>query len=67
MWGRAIVGVVLSLVGIVFIGQGSNLIHGSEMSGQGLWLGIGCVLLVIGIILIGWTWRSRRTGATSGQ
>ncbi|MGH7609900.1 MAG: hypothetical protein ACREOD_08230 [Candidatus Dormibacteria bacterium] len=52
-------------MGIVFIGQGSNLIHGSEMSGQGLWLGIGCVLLVIGITLIGWAWRSRRTAAPS--
>ncbi len=65
MWARGIIGVILALVGIVFIGQGSNLIHGSEMSGQGLWLGIGCVLLVIGITLIGWAWRSRRTAAPS--
>jgi hypothetical protein len=64
MWARGIIGVVLGLAGIVWIGQGANLIGGSFMSGQGLWLGIGCGCLVVGLALLVWTWRSRRTSTT---
>jgi len=64
MWARGVAGVVLCLVGIVWIGQGANLIGGSFMSGQGLWLGIGCACLVVGAVLLGWAWRSRRTSPT---
>jgi hypothetical protein len=64
MWARGIIGVVLCLAGIVWIGQGANLIGGSFMSGQGLWLGIGCVCLVVGLALLVWAWRSRRTSTT---
>ncbi|MGA7172982.1 MAG: hypothetical protein WCB86_04555 [Candidatus Dormiibacterota bacterium] len=60
MWTRGIIGVVLCLVGIVWIGQGTNLIGGSVMSGQGLWLAIGCVCLVAGVALLVWTGRIRR-------
>jgi protein-S-isoprenylcysteine O-methyltransferase Ste14 len=63
---RGIIGVVLCLVGIVWIGQGANLIGGSFMSGQELWLGIGCVCLVLGLALLAWAWRTRRTSAGSG-
>ncbi|MFZ0168693.1 MAG: hypothetical protein WAL64_04610 [Candidatus Dormiibacterota bacterium] len=64
IWARFVVGVVLCLVGIVWIGQGANLIGGSFMTGKGLWLGIGCVCLVVGVALLGWAWRSRRTSPT---
>jgi len=64
MWTRGIIGVVLCLVGIVWIGQGANLIGGSFMSGQGLWLGIGCVCLVVGLALLVWASRIRRTSTT---
>jgi len=60
MWTRGIIGMVLCLVGIVWIGQGLNLIGGSFMSGQGLWLGIGCVCLVVGVALLVWMGRIRR-------
>jgi hypothetical protein len=59
MWIRGIIGVILCLAGIVWIGQGANLIGGSFMSGQGLWLGIGCVCLVAGLTLLVWAWRLR--------
>jgi len=59
MWTRGIIGVVLCLAGIVWIGQGANLIGGSFMSGQGLWLGIGGVCLVVGLALLVWAWRIR--------
>jgi hypothetical protein len=66
MWIRGIIGVVLCLAGVVWIGQGANLIGGSFMSGQGLWLGIGCVCLVAGLGLLVWTWRLRSVPTRPG-
>ena len=62
---RAILGIaggLAVLVGVVFIGQGVNVIHGSSMSGHGGYAGLGAVLLVIGVGLVIWAWRlgSRR-------
>jgi hypothetical protein len=54
-----ILGVLASLIGIVFIGQGTNVIHGSSMSGHGGYAGLGAVLLVVGLGLIVWAWRLR--------
>jgi hypothetical protein len=64
MWARGLTGVVLCLVGIVWIGQGANLIGGSFMTGQGLWLGIGCGCLLVGLALLAWAWRSHQTSPT---
>ncbi|WP_253259370.1 hypothetical protein [Subtercola boreus] len=47
-----IVGVVALLVGAVFAGQGANLIPGSSMTGERMWLYIGIVVAVVGIVLI---------------
>ncbi len=52
-----IIGIILILVGIVWILQGSNLIGGSLMSGQSQWLYIGIILAAVGI---GVTWWARR-------
>jgi len=46
-------------VGVVFIGQGTNLTHGSSMSGHGGYAGLGAALLAIGLLLIVWAWRLR--------
>jgi protein-S-isoprenylcysteine O-methyltransferase Ste14 len=54
-----IVGAVAALTGVVFIGQGVNVIHGSSMSGHGGYAGLGAVLLVIGLGLVIWAWRLR--------
>jgi protein-S-isoprenylcysteine O-methyltransferase Ste14 len=54
-----IVGALAILVGVVFIGQGVNVIHGSSMSGHGGYAGLGAVLLVIGVALVIWVWRLR--------
>jgi hypothetical protein len=54
-----IVGVLAVVVGVVFIGQGVNVIHGSSMSGHGGYAGLGAVLLVIGLGLLIWVWRLR--------
>ncbi|MCS5733767.1 hypothetical protein [Herbiconiux daphne] len=47
-----IVGMVALLVGVVFAGQGANLIPGSSMTGDRTWLYIGLGLAIVGIILL---------------
>ena len=58
----SILGVLLVLVGVLFIGQGTNVIHGSSMSGHGGYAGLGAVLLVIGLGLLIWPRRRRSSG-----
>lgn len=60
MWTRAIIGAVLSVVGVVWILQGANVVHGSGMSGHGMYAILGAVVLGIGILAIGWAWRIRQ-------
>jgi protein-S-isoprenylcysteine O-methyltransferase Ste14 len=60
----SILGVLLVLVGVLFIGQGTNVIHGSSMSGHGAYAGLGAVLLVIGLVLLIWP-RRRRSGRST--
>lgn len=52
-----ILGVLAGLVGAVFIGQGTNVIHGSSMSGHGGYAWLGAVLVVIGLGLLVGAWR----------
>jgi glucose dehydrogenase len=47
-----IVAVVLALVGLVWVGQGTGLIGGSAMSGSSFWAIVGLVLLVTGGIVL---------------
>ena len=58
---RGIGGVLLCLVGAVWIAQGINVLHGSGMSGQGKWAVIGGVVLVAGLALLASAWRTRRS------
>jgi hypothetical protein len=59
-WVRLIAGVVLMLLGLVWVGQGINLLHGSVMSGQWVWAIIGTVLVVVGAWLLWSTLIGRR-------
>ena len=43
---RVVIAVLVALVGLVWIGQGSGLIAGSAMSGSPFWLAVGVVLVV---------------------
>jgi drug/metabolite transporter (DMT)-like permease len=56
---RVVIGTLLSVVGVVWILQGANVIHGSGMSGHSSYTALGVVLLVIGAVLLGWAWRRR--------
>jgi hypothetical protein len=50
---RAIVGSILAIVGIVWIGQGADLLGGTGgMNGQGIWIVIGAVVLIAGLVIV---------------
>jgi hypothetical protein len=57
---RRVVGALLFLTGVVWIGQGSNLISGSSMTGSTFWAVMGAVFVVAGLFLLGWPWRQSR-------
>ena len=57
---RLIGAVLLIVVGLFWIGQGSGLLPGSAMSGQSFWAVAGVVLAVVGGILL---WRGLRPSA----
>jgi protein-S-isoprenylcysteine O-methyltransferase Ste14 len=61
MWARGIAGVVLCVVGFVWIAQGTDALGGSGMSGQTQWAVIGGVLVSVGLALLAWVWRIRRS------
>jgi hypothetical protein len=64
MWTRGIIGVVLCLAGAVWVAQGTNAIHGSGMSGHGVWTVIGAIAIVIGLALLVWAWSVRSRQST---
>ena len=51
-WVSLVVGALIALIGLVWIGQGVGLIGGGFMSGNGMWAVIGLVLAVIGVLLV---------------
>ena len=60
-----IVGVIAILIGVVFAGQGANLIPGSSMTGDRMWLYIGLILAVVGVVLVVIGLRRPGRGRTS--
>ena len=59
------VGVIALILGGVFAGQGMNLIPGSFMTGSRMWLSIGLIIAIVGIILIVLGLRRPGHGRTS--
>ncbi|MGA7669545.1 MAG: hypothetical protein WBW04_03940 [Nitrolancea sp.] len=58
---RLVLGIILALVGILWILQGADLLGGNGgMNGKGIWIVIGAVVLIGGLALIA-PWRLRRT------
>ena len=54
---RRVIGVLLVLTGVVWIGQGVGWIHGSSMTGSTFWAVVGAVCLVAGLGLLTWPRR----------
>ena len=46
-----VIGIIGILVGVVWILQGAGVLPGSFMTGQRLWLFIGSIVALIGIVL----------------
>ena len=51
-WARAIGGAVVTLIGLLWILQGVNVIGGSGMSGHGQYAVLGVIVGLIGIWLL---------------
>jgi hypothetical protein len=66
VWLKAIGGVVLGLVGLVWIAQGVNMLQGSPMTGQSQWAIIGIVLVVFAAWLL-WSFARERGGPTAAD
>jgi hypothetical protein len=54
-----IVGLLLALVGCVWVAQGIGVLPGSFMSGQTKWAVYGAIAAVAGLVVL---WLSRRAG-----
>lgn len=56
-------GLILLALGLLWVLQGADVLGGSFMSGQKLWLGIGIVVAAVGAALAFWglSARARRT------
>jgi hypothetical protein len=67
MWGRAVVGFVLCAVGTLWVLQGTKVIQGSGMSGQGKWTAIGAVVVVAGLACFMWAAKHHRPGTTEAN
>lgn len=50
------------LVGLIWIGQGLNILRGSGMSGHAVYAVLGLVVAIIGLALL---WSLTRTGAVA--
>ncbi len=47
-----VVGIVLCLLGALWIGQGTGAVHGSPMTGHSQWTYLGVVLILVGVVAI---------------
>jgi uncharacterized membrane protein YhhN len=54
---RRVIGGLLVVTGVVWLGQGLDLIHGSSMTGSTFWAVVGAVCIVAGLGLLSWPWR----------
>ena len=60
---RRVVGVLLCLTGVVWVGQGTNIIQGSSMTGSTFWAVMGALCVVVGLLLLGWPWHQSSADA----
>ena len=59
---RLILAAVLALVGLIWVGQGTGLVHGSAMTGSSFWEMVGVLLLLLALAILV---RERRMSARS--
>ena len=64
-WLQGILGIILLVFGVLWALQGLNIIGGSFMTGQTVWLILGIIVALLGVWLL-WTLRSGTTRADAG-
>lgn len=57
---RGVAGLVLCVLGGVWIAQGVGAMKGSSMSGHGQYAVLGAIVAIIGLALLVRAWRVRR-------
>ncbi len=62
IWPLIVIGVIVIAIGAVWTLQGIGVLGGSAMSGSTLWAVIGPIVIVVGIVLIGFAVARRRRG-----
>jgi hypothetical protein len=60
---RRVIGALLFLTGVVWIGQGTNIIQGSSMTGSTFWAVMGALCVIAGLVLLGWPWHQSSADA----
>jgi len=59
------IGLIAVIIGGVFAGQGMNLIPGSFMTGNRMWLSIGLIVAGVGVVLVVLGLRRPKSGRPS--
>jgi hypothetical protein len=59
MWVRGIAGLVMCIVGAIWILQGVGVLEGSFMTGQSQYTALGSIVLAVGLGLVAWAARVR--------
>lgn len=54
---RLVIAILIALVGLVWITQGTGMIAGTAMSGNAIWAIVGLVLLVLAGVIAAREWR----------
>lgn len=49
---RLVVALILAVLGLVWIGQGTNMIGGSAMSGSNFWAITGVILVIAAVVTL---------------
>jgi Na+/melibiose symporter-like transporter len=61
VWAKGVIGIVLCAVGAVWVAQGTGAMHGSVMTGHSQYTALGIVVIVIGVGMVLWAYRGRRS------
>ena len=52
-WVLLVVGALMLVVGLIWTLQGLNVLGGSAMTGQTMWVVIGPIVAVAGVVIVG--------------
>jgi Na+/melibiose symporter-like transporter len=54
------VGGVVTVLGLLFLLQGSGVVHGSAMSGNHFWIYAGALIAIVGIVVLAFGFRTTK-------